>query len=207
MRAARTLEAGWRQVLRGSVGTGAKEDESSIGRVWAVGFHHVTARSLLVGVLKLKHRLFLSFSNFFFGSWWTADNWISAEWISGYGGTTVFWFKIECQSRIYPHIGYVVWLLKPHQYTAVSSTGMYIDQLPRLQRRCTADLALLCTTNSSGGRQINASTALMRVVCIAHVFPKHASLWTLLRFLALTVWQPGHHTKDSEVMDGLMMET
>jgi hypothetical protein len=31
------LEAKWRQVLRGSVSTGAKEDESSTGRVWAAG--------------------------------------------------------------------------------------------------------------------------------------------------------------------------
>jgi hypothetical protein len=35
MRTARTVEAEWRQVLRGRVGTGAKEDESSTGRVWA----------------------------------------------------------------------------------------------------------------------------------------------------------------------------
>jgi len=32
--------------LRRSVGTGTKEDESSTGRVWAAGFHHVTARSV-----------------------------------------------------------------------------------------------------------------------------------------------------------------
>jgi hypothetical protein len=31
--------------LPGSVGTGTKEDESSTGRVWAAGFHHLTARS------------------------------------------------------------------------------------------------------------------------------------------------------------------
>jgi hypothetical protein len=59
MRTARTLESEWRQVLRGRVSTGAKEDESSTGRVWAAGFHHVTARSRLVGVLKLTNRLFL----------------------------------------------------------------------------------------------------------------------------------------------------
>jgi hypothetical protein len=59
METARTVEAEWRQVLRGSVGTGAKEDESSTGRVWAAGFHHVTARSRLAGVLKLMNRLFL----------------------------------------------------------------------------------------------------------------------------------------------------
>jgi hypothetical protein len=40
MRAARTLEAEWRQVLWGSVSTGAKEDELSTGRVWAAGFHY-----------------------------------------------------------------------------------------------------------------------------------------------------------------------
>ena len=33
--------------LWGSVGTGTKEDESSTGRVWAAGFHHVTDRSRL----------------------------------------------------------------------------------------------------------------------------------------------------------------
>jgi hypothetical protein len=52
----RTVEMEWRQVLRGSVGTGKKEDESSTGRVWAAGFQHVTARSRLAGVLKLTNR-------------------------------------------------------------------------------------------------------------------------------------------------------
>jgi hypothetical protein len=38
----------------------AKEDESSTGGVWAAGFHHVTARSRLAGVLKIANRfLFL----------------------------------------------------------------------------------------------------------------------------------------------------
>jgi len=45
--------------LQGSVVTGTKEDESSNGRVWAAGFHHVTARSCLAHVLKLINRLFL----------------------------------------------------------------------------------------------------------------------------------------------------
>ena len=45
--------------LRGSVGTGAKEDESSTGRVWTAGFHHVTARSRLAHIMKLMNRLFL----------------------------------------------------------------------------------------------------------------------------------------------------
>jgi hypothetical protein len=45
--------------VRGSVGTGTKEDESSTGRVWAAGFHHVTARSSLARVLELMNRLFL----------------------------------------------------------------------------------------------------------------------------------------------------
>jgi hypothetical protein len=55
MRPARMLEAEWRHVLQGSVSTGAKEDESSTGRVCAAGFHHVTARSRLARV----NRLFL----------------------------------------------------------------------------------------------------------------------------------------------------
>jgi hypothetical protein len=59
MRAARMLEAEWRQVLRGSVSMGAKEHESSTGRIWAAGFHRVTARSRLEGVLKLTNSLFL----------------------------------------------------------------------------------------------------------------------------------------------------
>jgi hypothetical protein len=62
MRTARMLEAEWRHVLRGGVGTGstgAKVDESSTGRVWAAGFHHVTACSRLGGVLKLTNRLLL----------------------------------------------------------------------------------------------------------------------------------------------------
>jgi hypothetical protein len=41
--------------LRGSMGTGTKEDD---GRVWAAGFHHVRALSRLAGVLKLMDRLF-----------------------------------------------------------------------------------------------------------------------------------------------------
>jgi hypothetical protein len=40
------------------MGTGAKEDESRTERIWAVGFHHVTARSRLAGVLELAKRLF-----------------------------------------------------------------------------------------------------------------------------------------------------
>jgi hypothetical protein len=58
MRTARTLEAEWRQVLCGSVSTGAKEDESRTERIWAAGFHHVTARSRLARVLKLMNHLF-----------------------------------------------------------------------------------------------------------------------------------------------------
>jgi hypothetical protein len=67
MRTARTLEAEWGQVVRGSVSTGAKEDESTIGRVWAAGFHHVTTCSRLARVLKSMNRSFLQFFQFFFG--------------------------------------------------------------------------------------------------------------------------------------------
>jgi len=59
MRTARTLEAEWCQVLRGSVDSWSKEDESSTGRVWAAGFYHVTARSRLARILKLMNPLFL----------------------------------------------------------------------------------------------------------------------------------------------------
>jgi hypothetical protein len=41
------------------VGTGTEKDESSTGRVWAAGIHHVTALSRLARVLKLTNRLFL----------------------------------------------------------------------------------------------------------------------------------------------------
>jgi hypothetical protein len=46
------------------VSAGAKKDESSTGRVWAVGFHHVTAHSLLVRFLKLINRLIFYFQLF-----------------------------------------------------------------------------------------------------------------------------------------------
>jgi len=55
--------------LRGSMGTGTKEDESSIGRVWAAGFHHVTAHSRLARILKLMNHLFLWYFQIFFGLW------------------------------------------------------------------------------------------------------------------------------------------
>ena len=45
--------------LRGSVGMGKKGDESSTGRVWAAGFHHVTAPSRLVHIFQLMNHLFL----------------------------------------------------------------------------------------------------------------------------------------------------
>jgi hypothetical protein len=44
---------------RFSVGTRAKEDQSSTGHVWPAGFHHVTARSRLERALKLMNRLFI----------------------------------------------------------------------------------------------------------------------------------------------------
>jgi hypothetical protein len=45
---------------------GAKEDESSTGQVWAAGFHQVTARSLLAGILELRNgSIFLNFKLFF----------------------------------------------------------------------------------------------------------------------------------------------
>jgi hypothetical protein len=51
--------------MRGSMSMGAKEDESSIGHIWAAGFHHVMACFYLAHILKLMN-LFLQFFNIFF---------------------------------------------------------------------------------------------------------------------------------------------
>jgi hypothetical protein len=52
--------------LLGSVGTGTKEDESSTGRVWAAGFHHVTDPfSLGARFENYKPFIFLIFPIFF----------------------------------------------------------------------------------------------------------------------------------------------
>jgi hypothetical protein len=59
MRTARMLEAERRQVLQGSMGMGTREDESSTGRIWAGGFHHVTTCSHLAHILKPMNCLFL----------------------------------------------------------------------------------------------------------------------------------------------------
>jgi hypothetical protein len=53
--------------LQGSVGTGTKEDESSTGRIWTAGFHHVMACSRLACIFKLMNCLFLQFFKFFWG--------------------------------------------------------------------------------------------------------------------------------------------
>jgi len=79
-----------------------------------------------------------------------------------------------------------------------SLLGYGYNQHPRLQRRCAAIRASPCTTSSKGGRQMSASMAWVEVVCTAPVIPKQANLWILLSFfMALAVWQPGHHTKDA----------
>jgi hypothetical protein len=66
--------------------------------------------------------------------------------------------------------------------------GCRYDQHPRLQRRCAAIFASLCTTNSKGGRQMSASMAQVVVVHTAPVIPKQANLWILPNFfLSLAV--------------------
>jgi hypothetical protein len=45
--------------LRGSMGMGTKEDESTAGHVWTAGFQHIMAHSCLVHVLKIMNCLFL----------------------------------------------------------------------------------------------------------------------------------------------------
>jgi hypothetical protein len=61
LRTARRLETIWRQILWGNESRGQR---TCTGRVWAAGFHHVTARSAW-RVLKLTDRLFLQFSIFY----------------------------------------------------------------------------------------------------------------------------------------------
>ena len=52
--------------LRGSVGTGTKQDEPSTGRLWAAGFHHVSVPSRLASFLKLMNLIcFFNFPIFF----------------------------------------------------------------------------------------------------------------------------------------------
>jgi hypothetical protein len=65
--------------LRGSVGAGTKEEESSTGRVWVA----VSTRSLLARVLKLTNLIFLQFSIFF-----------RAAVNRGYGGPPVHKFLV-----------------------------------------------------------------------------------------------------------------
>ena len=64
--------------LRGSVGTGTKEDKSSTGHVWAAGFHHVTACSRLAHFEMYELFISLIFQIFF----WAVVN-------RGYGGPPV----------------------------------------------------------------------------------------------------------------------
>jgi len=45
--------------LRGSMGMGTKEDESSTGQIWATGFHHFMTHSHLSHVSKLMNHFFL----------------------------------------------------------------------------------------------------------------------------------------------------
>jgi len=66
--------------LRRSVGMETQEYESSTVRVWAAGFHHVTARSRLARVLKHMNRFI---SLIFPTSFRAAVN-------RGYGGPPVF---------------------------------------------------------------------------------------------------------------------
>jgi hypothetical protein len=66
---ARTLEAEWWQVCGEACVRGQRK--ISTGRVWAAGFHHVTARSRLARVFKLTNHLIFQI---FFGPRKTADN-------------------------------------------------------------------------------------------------------------------------------------
>jgi hypothetical protein len=73
MQTVRTLEAEREKVVHGIVSTGAKEYESTTGRVWAAEFHHVTTNSRLAGILKHTNHLFFLIFQFCFGPRQTAD--------------------------------------------------------------------------------------------------------------------------------------
>ena len=67
------------------LGKGTKEDESSTGRVWAAGFHNVTARSRLGRFLKL-----MNFISLFFHFWGGCGKpRILNQWIRGHDCTCV----------------------------------------------------------------------------------------------------------------------
>jgi hypothetical protein len=59
MQQARTPESELWQGLRGSASTGAKQDGSIAGSVWASGFQHAVAGSRLECILKLINHLSL----------------------------------------------------------------------------------------------------------------------------------------------------
>jgi hypothetical protein len=67
MRTAKTLEAEWRQVPKGSVSAGTKEDESITGRVWAAGSYHITGRAHLGVHFENYEQMTSLIFNFFFG--------------------------------------------------------------------------------------------------------------------------------------------
>jgi hypothetical protein len=86
MRTARMLEAEWWQVLRGSVSTGTKEDESSTGHVWAAVFHHVMTCSRLARVMWNLWTVYLLNFQFFFVFFLMGGG---KTRITVYGGTSV----------------------------------------------------------------------------------------------------------------------
>jgi len=85
-----------------SVGTGTKEDESSTGRVWAAGFHHVTARSRLARVTELISLILQIFGG--------GHGWLK-PWVRGFTCThmksyvhatsTVRWFRREFHNVVW----------------------------------------------------------------------------------------------------------
>jgi hypothetical protein len=78
--------------MRGSVSTGAKEDESSTGRVWAAGFRHVTVRFRLAGVFKLKKKFICIVFKTFSGR---GKPRILDQWIRGHDCTLM---NLSCES-------------------------------------------------------------------------------------------------------------
>jgi hypothetical protein len=86
MRIATTLEAELRQDLRGSMSTGAEEDELSTGRIWAAGFHQVRSVLAWRAFLNLRTLYFFNFEIFSGRS----ELRILNQWLRGHACTSGF---------------------------------------------------------------------------------------------------------------------
>jgi hypothetical protein len=101
MRTARMLEAEWRQVLLGSVRTGAKEDESTTGWISAAGFHCYGQFSLGTHFKTYEPFIYLVFFLTFLGGCGKPQ--ILNQWIQGHACIYLQylkWLSNHCKSSL-----------------------------------------------------------------------------------------------------------